>query len=115
VARCPMCHHANEGSAWRCDSCGYEFGQTVEKLREMLRDQLASARVAFWTALSLDAAFLGAAILGVVYGFVFLPWLPFIGTTMWTLRANHKISVSKHSLLLIEPKLPKATLLPGGS
>ena len=55
-----MCHTVNADVDWRCGRCGYEFGQPIEKVRELLRDQLRGARIAFWILLVLIlAAFAG--------------------------------------------------------
>ena len=35
--RCPMCHTVNEDRDWQCQRCHYEFGQPVERTRELLR------------------------------------------------------------------------------
>ena len=114
VARCPMCHLANEGSAYQCARCGYQFGQSLEKLEEMLLDQLSGARIAFWLFLRLDTALLAGVVFAMVKGYLLLPWLPFIALTWCTVRAGQKVTNSKHSLSLVEkqkPQLPKATLV----
>jgi hypothetical protein len=111
AARCPMCHHANEGTAWQCVKCGYEFGQSRDKLREMLLEQLGRARIHLWIFVLFSlvvTAVVGYLIARGIIGFV-------VGTTIipfiwWTVRSAQKISISKHSLALIEePELPKAT------
>lgn len=109
-----MCHFANEGTAWQCGRCGYEFGQSIETLRGMLLDQLRGARITFWILFALDLAVLVGVVVGVMHGMVLLPGLPFIALTWWTVRTGQKISISKHSLALIADKqaeLPKATVV----
>ncbi len=111
-----MCHGPNEDTAWQCRGCGYEFGQSIEKLRELLHDQLRSARIVFWVLLVLDLAVLGGCVVGAYYGILVRPSLAFFFVIAWTVRAHHKLSVTRHSLALIDKQqaaLPKATLRSG--
>ena len=111
-----MCHFAKEGTAYQCDRCGYEFGQSHEKLREMLLAQLARARTTLWVLLALDAALLAGVFYALTHGFVLLPWPPVVALTWWTVRTRQKIAISKHSLALIhkqQAKLPEAKVVSG--
>jgi uncharacterized membrane protein YfcA len=40
-----MCHQPDEDRVWSCARCGYEFGQPVEKVLELLRGQLRSQAI----------------------------------------------------------------------
>ncbi|HEY5944433.1 MAG TPA: hypothetical protein VIV40_03035 [Kofleriaceae bacterium] len=115
AAVCPMCHRANRDSAKECDDCGYEFGQSIDTLRGLLETQLLNARAMFWVLAVADLLVLGAVVgLALTYGYVLLPVLPFIFFTYQAVRAAQKVSITKHSLRLIEQKqLPKATLVSG--
>jgi hypothetical protein len=115
VARCPMCHLANDDHAWRCERCGYEFGQSIETLRGLLKTQLHNAVAAVMILLVIDAAILGGTVYcALVLDRVVLPGALFIGGLMMTVRFAQKISISRHSLKLINAKeatLPKARLV----
>jgi hypothetical protein len=116
VARCPMCHTVNEGSAPRCDRCGYEFGQSLDTLHDMLVDQLRSARLAFWTLILFDGMLFVFFALSMIFGFFIPALVATIGGVTLTMRAAKKISITKRSLLSVEkqrPQLPKATLVSG--
>lgn len=112
VAVCPMCHRANRDTAKECGDCGYEFGQSIDALRGLLKTQLTNSRAMFWVLLVAELALLGVVALGIVYGFVIFSLLPFTFVTYQLVGAAKKVSITKHSLKLTEPKqLPKATLL----
>jgi hypothetical protein len=101
-----MCHRASEATAWQC-SCGYEFGQHVEKVREMLRTQLRTSWISLAACLFLDVAMVALATVGsaiALFGLVGL-----LGATGRSLR---KILVSRESLRQLAPaELPTARLL----
>ena len=114
VASCPMCHKTNRDTVKQCDDCGYEFGQSIDTLRDMLKTQLANARAMFWVLLAAGLALAGVVVLGVMHGFLIFSMPPFLFVTYQAIGAARKISISKHSLRLIEQKaLPKATLVSG--
>ena len=56
-----MCHRASDARAWQCD-CGYEFGQSVDKVLELLRGQRKSAAATLAFVVFLDVAMVGAVI-----------------------------------------------------
>jgi hypothetical protein len=113
AARCPMCHQANERTAWQCRRCGYEFGQTIETLRGMLLAQLGRAKITFAIMLVLELVLASGTVYAISRGFVLLPWLPFLLVTWGTVRAWQKIAISRESLASIErqqAQLPKASV-----
>lgn len=109
-----MCHLANDASAWQCQRCGYEFGQSIETLRGMLEAQLQRSIAVLAILLILDLAIVaGVLYLAIEYDRIVVPGLVFVFAVVWTTRVGHKIGVSRHSLKLINAKqvaLPKATL-----
>lgn len=115
--RCPMCHVVNEGTAWRCGRCGYEFGQPIDKVRELLRGQLLSSRITFWCLLVLLVGVLaGPAYLAAQgTGIVVMPGIvTVVLITRAMLRASSKISISRQSLASLarqQTPLPKATVV----
>ncbi len=112
VAVCPMCHRSNRNTAKECGDCGYEFGQSIDALRGLLKTQLASTRTTFYVLLGVELALLSVTVVGLMYGFVIFALLPFAFVTYQLVATGKKISITKHSLKLTEPKqLPKATLL----
>jgi hypothetical protein len=114
VAICPMCHRANSPRAKECDDCGYEFGQSIDVLRDMLKAQLSNARAMFWVLAITELALAAVTVIGILYGFVIFAVLPFAFVTYQLVGAGRKISITKHSLRLTEQKqLPKATLVSG--
>lgn len=114
VARCPMCHQANHSTAWQCDRCGYEFGQSIETLNGMLQAQLRRSLTALTILVAIDVAIVGVvAYCAIVLDRMVLPSVLFVMAMVWTVRVGHKVGVTRHSLKLIAPKpaeLPKATL-----
>jgi hypothetical protein len=107
-----MCHRANEATAWQCTKCSYEFGQDVDKLRTLLRDQLKSAWIVFSLLAVLDLAVIAAVVWGISNGHPVMPGILDALMLYWTYRVWTKISISRHSLRLIDEKqapLPKAT------
>jgi hypothetical protein len=114
AARCPMCHQANDASAWNCERCGYEFGQSIETLRGMLEAQLQRSIALLAILLIVDLAIVAGVIyLMLWHDRVVMPGLVFVLAVIWTVRVAGKIGVSRHSLKLINAKqvaLPKATL-----
>jgi hypothetical protein len=108
-----MCHRANKNTNRTCRGCGYQFGQSPEKVRGMLQVQLRRARTQFWFASALTVAAITGFVVSLglglrVLGFIAIPPL------MWAARSGQTISISKKSLASIDrqqPQLPKATLV----
>ena len=102
-----MCHRASESTAWQC-ACGYEFGQDVETVRNMLRSQLHTAYVSAAACLVCD---LGVLALVFVAPMI-LPISGFILLTMGFVKSIRKIAISRESLRQLKPRdLPTARLL----
>jgi hypothetical protein len=109
--RCPMCHRASESRAWHC-ACGYEFGQPVERTRELLRDQLTNARIMLGIFGTLDLATMGAMVLAAMHGVFIAPGLLLVGLTWISARSLRKLRVTRESLKLLAPKdLPAARVV----
>ena len=114
MAVCPMCHSPAPDKAKECGECGYEFGQSLETLRGMLRGQLMNYRVMFWLMVFCCLG-LGLSIYWLAQeGWLFLP-MPVIAFLVWqAARAARKIAVTKQSLQMVakqEAALPKATVV----
>jgi len=109
--RCPMCHRASEDRAWRC-SCGYEFGQPVERTRELLRDQLTNAKIMVGLFGVLELGIAGAMWLAAMYIPLIFPLAGVVATTGGLARNIRKLRVSRESLRLLAPKeLPAARVV----
>ena len=101
-----MCHRANEETAWQC-SCGYEFGQSLAKVRVLLRSQ----RVNAWIALVILLALTAAALYAAVTGFGILPFLGFIVLVVSAMRSVRTLWITRTSMRqLANRDLPVATL-----
>ncbi|HEX7841897.1 MAG TPA: hypothetical protein VF469_30715 [Kofleriaceae bacterium] len=94
---CPMCHRSNSGSAWQC-GCGYEFGQSAEKVRALLRGQQTAAWIVLPMLLVLDIAAVGGMIYAVMHGLVVYSTLVFGALIMGTARTVRKLRVTRESL-----------------
>jgi len=106
--RCPMCHRAGDGRAWQCP-CGYEFGQDVAKTRELLRDQLLTAKIMLATFIAIDLGIAAATVAMILHGFVVVSMVVIVGAFTFTIRAGRKILISRESLRALAPaKLPEA-------
>jgi hypothetical protein len=102
-----MCHRASESTAWQC-ACGYEFGQDIEKVREMLRAQLRTSWISFGALLLADVAMVTLAVVGLAL----TPLLVLAALVGATGRSARKILVSRESLRQLAPaELPSARLL----
>jgi hypothetical protein len=110
--RCPMCHRVSDNRAWRC-GCGYEFGQEVAKTRELLRDQLVTAKIVFAIMVVVDLGIATAIVAAAIYyGLVLVPLFGFAAAVLFTARTGRKILIARESLRLLAPgKLPKATVV----
>lgn len=106
-----MCHRATEDRAWQC-ACGYEFGQNVERTRELLRDQLTTAKIMLAVFLVIDAAAVFGIAMAVMRGYAVFSGIGFTLLVLGTLRPIRKISISRESLRALAPKdLPKARVV----
>ncbi len=102
-----MCHRASESTAWQC-ACGYEFGQDIETVRNMLRSQLHTAYFTTALLLLLDLAMIPLLFLAPVI----IPVGGFVLLTSGTARSVRKIFISRESLRQLAPReLPTARLL----
>ena len=109
--RCPMCHRASDDRAWRC-ACGYEFGQPVEKTRELLRDQLTTAKITLAIVAVLDAGAVVGMIEALLHGVGVFCGFGFALLVIGTIRQVRKIAISRESLRLLAPKdLPTARVV----
>lgn len=106
-----MCHRASDARAWQCD-CGYEFGQSVDKVLELLRGQRTNARITLAIVVGLDAAMAGAMIYAFMHGVVVISGVLLIGLTYWTVRSVQRLRITNESMRQLGPKtLPEARLL----
>jgi len=94
---CPMCHRSSPGSAWRC-GCGYEFGQSVEKVRVLLRDQQTTGRILLSMLLVLDLAAVGGMIYAAMHGLFVYSSLLFVALSTSTVRTVRKLQITRASL-----------------
>jgi hypothetical protein len=109
---CPLCHRSSPGSAWQCH-CGYEFGQSVEQARVLLRDAQTSARILLVVLLGLDAAAVGGFIYAYMHGLLVFSWLVFGALVVGTVRTIRKRWIVRESLRQLAERhapLPRATL-----
>ena len=103
-----MCHSASEERAWQC-SCGYEFGQPIDKVIVLLRDQRTNA----WIMLLFSILALAASV-GLVLVTGWISILLFAGCFIWMGRNIRRLLITRISLKqLASRKLPEAKLLKG--
>jgi hypothetical protein len=105
-----MCHRASARTAWQC-TCGYEFGQSLERVREMLHDQQTNAGISLALLLVLDAAALVGVVFAAAHGFIVFSALGFTALILATARAARKLLITRASLRQLaerEQPLPKA-------
>ena len=101
-----MCHRVNAENATRCD-CGYEFGQPVEAVIELLRDQHTRT----WITLVFSFLAFAASVVGLLFQPFFAVFL-IGGTFLWTGRMFRKLWITRASLRQLgDRKLPEARLL----
>ena len=101
-----MCHRLNEQRALRCD-CRYKFGQSVDKVIDLLHRQRRQGWVVLGTALLADAG----SIFLLTTGSLRAIWLA-AGSFLWTGRVIRKLLITRVSLRQLESrKLPEARLL----
>lgn len=102
-----MCHRASESTAWQC-ACGYEFGQDIDTVQRLLRQQLRSSTAATAALAAVDVAMVAA----IVVGHTFLPAFALAALARMTLKSARKIAISRESLRQLAPRqLPAARLL----
>lgn len=109
---CPLCHCSSPGSAWQC-RCGYEFGQSIDKVRVLLRDAQTSARILLVVMLVLDAAAIAGTIYLMVHGCLVYSGLVTVLLIVGTVRMARKLRIVRESLRQLAERhapLPKATL-----
>jgi hypothetical protein len=108
--RCPMCHAVSWASEPEC-SCGYEFGQDVDKVLRLLSAQLTGAWVVLGCMLALDVVYIAGTIYLAHRGIIFYALFVVIPLMFGTGRAVRKISITRKSIRqLARRSLPKATL-----
>jgi hypothetical protein len=109
-----MCHGRSAGSEWRCE-CGYEFGQSVDKVLVLLRDQQTNARIVLVILLLIDAAAVaGTVYLAATHGTFVVSFLAMIFLIGATARAARKLLITRESLKQIErAALPAAIIHKG--
>lgn len=107
-----MCHRASAATAWRC-ACGHEYGQSAERVRELLQDQLTRTWLALLVLLVLDLAAGGAAVYAAIHGFIVSSALGFTALTLATVHTVQKLWITRASLRELarrSPALPRAVL-----
>lgn len=109
---CPLCHRSSSHSAWQCH-CGYEFGQSVDKVRVLLHDARTNARILLVVMLVLDAAALAGTLYLLAYGwFVYSSVLTAL-LVLGTVRMARKLGIVRESLRQLDERhapLPIATV-----
>jgi len=108
---CPMCHARNVANEWQC-RCGYEFGQNIDTVLELLRDQRTNARIMLVVLIFLDLAAVGAVIyMAIFHRFVVYSVLGFAALFLATLRTARRLAITRKSLAqLSRRELPKAVV-----
>jgi hypothetical protein len=109
-----MCHQANEDLAWSCQRCGYEFGQSPDKVIELLRGQRRTLRIGLTVIVAAELALIAVfAFYPYLFGRVWVPAIIFIAPTIWVIRILNRLVMTRQSLRSLEAQvvsLPKATL-----
>jgi hypothetical protein len=106
-----MCHRASDARAWQC-TCGYEFGQSVDKVLELLRGQRTNARIMLGIMVGLDAAMIGGMVYAAMHGVAVISGIVFIALTYWTFRSIQRLRITSESMRQLSAKtLPEARLL----
>ena len=107
-----MCHRANTRTAGQC-TCGYEFGQSLERVREMLRDQQTNAWISLVLLLVLDAAAIVGVVFAAAHGYIVFSGLGFTALILATVRVARKLLITRASLRQLaerEQPLPRAII-----
>jgi hypothetical protein len=106
-----MCHRASEERAWRC-SCGYEFGQPVDRTLELLRGQSVNAKITLGVFLVLDAGAVFGVIEAALHGFVVFSGVIFVALVIGTTRPIRKLAIARESTRLVSARaLPTARVV----
>jgi 1,4-dihydroxy-2-naphthoate octaprenyltransferase len=108
--RCPMCHRASAANAWQC-VCGYEFGQDVEKVRALLRDQRTNAWIILVLLLVVDAMAVFGVFYAALHGFLVFSVLGFSALILGTARTVRTLLITRASLRQLASRddaLPRA-------
>lgn len=92
-----MCHRVSAAGAWQC-GCGFEFGQSVQRLLVLLRDQQANAWITLVLLLVLDVAAGWGAVFAALHGFIVFAALGFTALVLMTARTAHKLLITRASL-----------------
>jgi hypothetical protein len=109
---CPLCHCPSPDSAWQCP-CGYEFGQSADKVRLLLRDAQTNARILLVVMLVLDAAAIAGTIYLAVHGWIVYSVPATVLLIIGTVRMVRKLRIVRESLRQLDERhapLPRATL-----
>ena len=99
--RCPTCHRLSAASAWQC-ACGYEFGQSAERVRLLLRDQQAHAWVTLAALLVVDVAAVWGLVYQAIHGFIVLAALGFTTLILLTARTVRRLLIARARLRRLE-------------
>jgi hypothetical protein len=104
VKRCPMCHQINE-RAWKCERCGYKFGQDPKVTLELLRSQRSSQRITFWVLISLTLLSIPLMLALLAIGFPPIgPPLGLLLLVVVTVRTWQKLGITASSIRFLERK-----------
>lgn len=109
---CPLCHRSSPHSAWQCQ-CGYEFGQSVDKVRVLLRDARTNARILLVVMLVLDAAAIAGTIYLMAHGWLVYSSMLTALLIIGTVRMASKLRIVRESLRQLDERhapLPTATV-----
>jgi hypothetical protein len=102
-----MCHRASESTAGHC-ACGYAFGQDIDTVQRLLRNQLRSSTAAT-AALSILHVSMFTLL---VFGQSILGAFAIAALARTTLKSARKMAISRESLRQLAPRqLPTAKLL----
>lgn len=106
-----MCHRASDARAWQCE-CGYEFGQSVDRVLELLRGQRKNAWITLVCVAVLDVVMIGGIIYAAIHGVVAVSLIVFMGLLYATFRSVQRLRITSESMRQLSAKtLPEARLL----
>src|SRR5215471_2665245 len=94
---CPLCHRSSSGSALQCH-CGYEFGQSIDKVRVLLRDHETHACIGLGVLLVPNLAAIGGTIYANMHGVGLLPWFVPGLLSAAIVRTLRKLRIARESL-----------------
>ncbi len=106
-----MCHARNSIDEWQC-RCGYEFGQSIDKVLALLRDQRTNTWIMLAVLIFFDLAAVGVVVyLAILHVAVSYSVLGLAALSLWTMRTARQLTVTRESLQqLCKRELPRATL-----